>query len=296
MRHDIELKQKFKSFKRRMKLPLWQAKGILQSIWDFTTTNAMNGDIGKFSNQNIADAIEYDDDPDFLMDTLYQEGWLDCEDGVFWVHDWYENCPEFVRKRIQRKLPTPKNIGEVEQMADNGGQQQPTAENGSIRKKEREESEASPDGDAPPPSGKKKPGRKKITEYPPIPASLDSKEFREAWEKWNKFRQEKNGKLTPSTVDYQFKLLVKHGIKAAIWSISESITRGWTGLFPEKYEGPTTFQDMFTQEQEKPSGQRELSQEEHELACYNSAREMGKLPPFKTYQELMDYKNGAIVP
>lgn len=104
MKHGTDNKLKFKLLKRRLKLPLWQVKGILQSIWDFTTENAMRGDIGRYTDAQIAMGIEYDGDIHLLISTLVDEGWLDKGGSLrLVVHDWPEHCERWVKQRIERQ-------------------------------------------------------------------------------------------------------------------------------------------------------------------------------------------------
>lgn len=73
----------------------------------------------------------------------------------------------------------------------------------------------------------------KRKEFPPIPESLDTWEFREAWNLWNLHRSEIRKPLTALAVALQFEELQKVGVEAAIVAIRTSIANGWTGLFPK---------------------------------------------------------------
>jgi hypothetical protein len=95
---------KFMRLKRRLKLPSFSVVGVLESIWLFTCTNAPLGDLGKFSNEDIAIAIDWADDPDELVAHLIECGWLDtCNVHRLLVHDWEEHCPTYVRGINARK-------------------------------------------------------------------------------------------------------------------------------------------------------------------------------------------------
>ncbi len=76
MKTGTESKLKFKKLQRRLKLPLWQAVGLLETLWRVTERNAPAGDIGRLSNEDIAAAIEWDGDADELVATLVATGWL----------------------------------------------------------------------------------------------------------------------------------------------------------------------------------------------------------------------------
>lgn len=91
-----------------------------------------------------------------------------------------------------------------------------------------------------PPAAKRKrqPAKPKVVTIPP---ELAGDVFREAWERWRKYRAERRAALTPSTEELQLKKLAAVGVAAAVWAIDESIGHGWQGLFPEKYgQGTTT--------------------------------------------------------
>jgi len=72
---------------------------------------------------------------------------------------------------------------------------------------------------------------------PAIPDSLDTDEFRSAWDDWTAYRRERKLTTTDRTVKSQLKMLEKLGARAAIETIEVSIRNGWAGLFPEKTNG-----------------------------------------------------------
>lgn len=59
---------------------------------------------------------------------------------------------------------------------------------------------------------------------------------RKAWAAWEQHRKEIKRKLTPTSVRLQFKLLEENKETHA-QIIKNSITNGWTGLFPLKEDG-----------------------------------------------------------
>jgi hypothetical protein len=91
-------KLKFKRLQRRLELPLWQAVGLLESLWKVTYRNAPAGDIGRLSNEDIAAAIEWKGDADELVAALVECRWLD-EDDIhrLLIHDWEEECEAWHR-------------------------------------------------------------------------------------------------------------------------------------------------------------------------------------------------------
>ncbi|MCZ6651722.1 MAG: hypothetical protein O7D91_01660 [Planctomycetota bacterium] len=105
MKQNTTSKLKFKKLRRALgDLLLYQAVGLLESLWQFTAADAPRGDIGKFTNEDIATAVEWQGDPDELIEALVETGWLDKSDEFrLVVHHWHEHCPDYLRKRVQRR-------------------------------------------------------------------------------------------------------------------------------------------------------------------------------------------------
>lgn len=79
------------------------------------------------------------------------------------------------------------------------------------------------------PSGRKK---EKPSPFIPqeIPASLDSPEFRQAWDKWCKHRVEIKKRMTPTHSAELLSELESMGTARAIAAINFTVAKGWTGL------------------------------------------------------------------
>lgn len=72
-----------------------------------------------------------------------------------------------------------------------------------------------------------------------LPTELNTPEFAEAWSKWVEYRTEIRHKLTKTTVERQFAMLVKVGPKAGAEMIYHSIEQGYRGLFaPDNRQRP----------------------------------------------------------
>lgn len=94
---------KFKKLKMKLGLAQWQAIGLLESLWMFTARNAPLGDIGKHSNEDIAVHLEWDGDPDALIDVLVQCRWLDVDDEHrLLIHDWADHLPLWLNANLKR--------------------------------------------------------------------------------------------------------------------------------------------------------------------------------------------------
>jgi len=98
MIHSATECMKFKKLRSRLGLTKWGAVGVLELLWHFTMRNAKLGDIGKYTDEEIAISIGWEDDIDKLIDTLVDLGWLDRNDEYrLVVHDWEEHCPYWIR-------------------------------------------------------------------------------------------------------------------------------------------------------------------------------------------------------
>jgi hypothetical protein len=69
-----------------------------------------------------------------------------------------------------------------------------------------------------------------VEDFPP---SLDTSDFRVAWQFWCEHRRQIKAKMTPLTSERQLKMLEKLGERRAIACINKAISSGWRGLFPD---------------------------------------------------------------
>jgi len=103
MKASVEQHIKFKRLKLRLRLPLWQAKGLLESVWNMCAVSSPDGAIGKHSNEDICASIEWDGDPDDLIAVLVDCGWLDeCLESRLVVHGWSEHCPQYIKGNLAK--------------------------------------------------------------------------------------------------------------------------------------------------------------------------------------------------
>lgn len=104
VKHGTENKLKFKKLQRRLDLSLWQAKGLLQTLWDFARGNAPAGDVGKYEDDELAIGIDWRGDPQDLISALIDNGWLDRIDGPgrLIIHDWWEHCEDSIHMQLAR--------------------------------------------------------------------------------------------------------------------------------------------------------------------------------------------------
>ena len=79
------------------------AVGLLELLWEYTCDYAPAGDIGKFDDNGIAAAVEWNGNPGELISALAEARWLDaCPKHRLIVHDWAEHAPDYIKKRLSR--------------------------------------------------------------------------------------------------------------------------------------------------------------------------------------------------
>ena len=94
---------KLQRLQRRLSLKRYQAMGLMEALWHFTGRYSPEGDIGRWSDEEIAAWVEWDGEPEELVGTLVTCGWLD-EHPVFRlvVHDWAEHADEATKVSLKR--------------------------------------------------------------------------------------------------------------------------------------------------------------------------------------------------
>lgn len=89
---------------RLLSVPRYSAIGIVESLWHFTAKHATAGDVGKWSNDEIAVAIGWDGEPDGLIVALVEARFLDEIDGPrLIVHDWPVHCEDGIHNALARR-------------------------------------------------------------------------------------------------------------------------------------------------------------------------------------------------
>lgn len=100
---------KFVKLQRRLKESKRGVVGLLECLWLATAKNCPRGDIGRFSNEEIAILCDYEGDPDELVSAMIDCRWLDVdEDCRLIVHDW-----AFIRRDYRGPLGRRPDLGSV---------------------------------------------------------------------------------------------------------------------------------------------------------------------------------------
>lgn len=103
MKHQTPDSMKFKKLQRLLGVSRIVTIGTLELLWISTQKNAPQGDIGRFSNLEIAIECEWEGDPDVLVDSLIESGWLnECEVHRLCIHDWEQHAPGWVIRQLKR--------------------------------------------------------------------------------------------------------------------------------------------------------------------------------------------------
>lgn len=89
---------------RELGIPLPHALGILTMLWDFVGEFAPEGNVGRFADDEIAEACSWpEDDAERLVAVLKETGWIDGHpEHRLVIHDWGDHCEDWVKKRLRR--------------------------------------------------------------------------------------------------------------------------------------------------------------------------------------------------
>lgn len=95
---------KFKLLSMDLHLSLCYVRGVMESLWMATAINWPRGDIGRWTDEEIAVSIDYPGDPGELVAALIKRRLLDeVGDGRLFVHDWHEHADSHVHARLARQ-------------------------------------------------------------------------------------------------------------------------------------------------------------------------------------------------
>jgi hypothetical protein len=95
---------KVKRLKRALGIPLYQAVGILETLYQVCAQSADDGGIGRYSDADIAIELEWDRDPGELIQALVTSGLVDtCDVNRLAIHDWSDHAPDFIKDRLRKR-------------------------------------------------------------------------------------------------------------------------------------------------------------------------------------------------
>lgn len=80
-----------------------QVVGLLERLFHFAAKYSPQGDIGRWSDERIAQGVRWKTSSSELVSQLVQSGWLDTHAKYrLLVHDWSDHCEEAVKKHLTR--------------------------------------------------------------------------------------------------------------------------------------------------------------------------------------------------
>jgi hypothetical protein len=85
--------------------PFMQARAALDGLWFVTATHAPRGDVGRCSDEEIADLVGWERAPAELIAALTTTQWLDPHPTYrLLVHDWSHHADKHVHRAVLRTL------------------------------------------------------------------------------------------------------------------------------------------------------------------------------------------------
>lgn len=223
---------KLKRLKRLLDTPLHVAAGVLEGLWHLAAECADEGDIGKFSNEEIADHLEWPGDPNDLMDSLLKSGWVDEDDGCrLKIHDWLEHCPDFIKERVRkRKAREIKTYGDktrdkqphVPPVSGDSPEMPPLVPSIPIQSKPIQSNK----------SQSKKPRPAVTVSEVQIPKELDTPEFRSALDEWLAYkRKRRESYQDAASVLKLLQQYVRAGPALFVSAVNHSIAQNYAGCY-----------------------------------------------------------------
>lgn len=224
---------KFQRLMRRLKESKRGTIGLLEGMWLAVGKNCPRGDIGKFSNEEIAIMVDWEGDPDELIDALVECGWLDvCKVERLVVHDWNDHCPTYIKggltsrgQEIAIAIPYSPKL-ETEPIPK-------CSETVSTYPSQSLPIQTKPN-DQPTTPRRGKPSSKFDASKQSLPPSIDTPAMREAWSDWCEDKSSRGKKITEGACKRQFRQLAQWGPAKGVIAIENAIANGWSGLFEPK--------------------------------------------------------------
>ncbi|MEM9346607.1 MAG: hypothetical protein AAGB26_08315 [Planctomycetota bacterium] len=94
---------KLEALMDELDLPRYAVVGLLELLWHNAAAHSPRGNIGKFTNKAIARRLDWNGDPDALINAMVSTKWLDAHDEHrLVVHDWPEHCEDAVDMKLAR--------------------------------------------------------------------------------------------------------------------------------------------------------------------------------------------------
>ncbi|MCA9280214.1 MAG: hypothetical protein H6815_00290 [Phycisphaeraceae bacterium] len=96
---------KIRRLAKALSVDVFAAVGVLECLYHWTHRYAVRGDIGRYSNEEIAEGVYWTDDAEKLVRALVDCGLVDeCDTNRLVIHDWEEHADDYTKKKV-KKLP-----------------------------------------------------------------------------------------------------------------------------------------------------------------------------------------------
>lgn len=93
---------KTKKLARKLGTSIPAVIGHLHLMWWWAMDYAQDGDLSRYENEDIADALCWEEDATQLVEALHDAGFIDQrEDGTYEIHDWQEYGGKMFEKRAE---------------------------------------------------------------------------------------------------------------------------------------------------------------------------------------------------
>lgn len=104
MIHRTITLSKFKKLKRRLGFSKDRdVVGLLETMWLLTQRETPHGDIGRLDDETLAIELEWDGEPEVLIEALVETRWLERHaEYRLIVHDWSDHAPRYVHSLVKR--------------------------------------------------------------------------------------------------------------------------------------------------------------------------------------------------
>jgi len=104
---------KFRKLARALGIERAHARGIVAGLWSWAITHAPDGFLGDIEAEDLADAADWNGDPEALLEAMIQLELLDTDDVVsgYCIHAYAERAESFRRAAQRRDARARKNGG-----------------------------------------------------------------------------------------------------------------------------------------------------------------------------------------
>lgn len=95
--------KKTKKLAKLVKIAPWAALGLLEAFWHWAGKYCPTGLLESDDFEACADTIGYKGKgATDLFKILSESGWIEPMDDGFYIHDWHDHAPDYVKKTLKR--------------------------------------------------------------------------------------------------------------------------------------------------------------------------------------------------